>query len=200
MPSPAAELREAATLLRDTATAAIHEDRRTWSTGNTLGSKSPVIVDDQEQPSVLIETYAARLEAVNRYLALLGPATGIALAKLLERQSRAAAEVEQFLGAAADEAMAIVQPELEKLQTRVAELEQVARGYCPECGRGDCAPTVEHWDRERKRAKQAESDLAEARMWARHGYEIGQRSCTWADHGVAPAWLTDPQATTTEAS
>lgn len=33
--------------------------------------------------------------------------------------------------------------------------------------------------------------LSEARRWARHGYEIGQRSCTWSDHGVAPAWLTD---------
>jgi hypothetical protein len=33
---------------------------------------------------VLIETYAARLEAVNRYLALVGPATGLAIAKWLE--------------------------------------------------------------------------------------------------------------------
>ncbi|WP_050507767.1 MULTISPECIES: hypothetical protein [Streptomyces] len=43
-----------------------------------------------------------------------------------------------------------------------------------------------------------ESDVAslraerdEARMWARHGYEIGQRHCGWTDHGVAPAWLTE---------
>lgn len=35
-----------------------------------------------------------------------------------------------------------------------------------------------------------EDQVAEARMWARHGYEIGQRSCTWSDFGVAPAWLT----------
>lgn len=33
--------------------------------------------------------------------------------------------------------------------------------------------------------------IDEARMWARHGYELGQRSNTWSDHGVAPAWLTD---------
>jgi hypothetical protein len=32
--------------------------------------------------------------------------------------------------------------------------------------------------------------LAEARQWARHGYEIGQKHCGWTDHGVAPAWLT----------
>lgn len=36
---------------------------------------------------------------------------------------------------------------------------------------------------------QAERD--EARQWARHGYEIGQRHCGWSDHGVAPAWLTE---------
>jgi hypothetical protein len=34
--------------------------------------------------------------------------------------------------------------------------------------------------------------LHEARTWARHGYEIAQRSCTWFDHGVAPKWLTAP--------
>jgi len=33
------------------------------------------------------------------------------------------------------------------------------------------------------------SDVLEARMWARHGFEIGQRSCTWSDQGVAPEWL-----------
>lgn len=82
--TPAAELREAAALLRDKATGAIHEGRTTWSTGRTLGSRSLVVVDDQEQPSVLIETYAARLERVNAYLALLGPATGLALAIWLD--------------------------------------------------------------------------------------------------------------------
>lgn len=33
--------------------------------------------------------------------------------------------------------------------------------------------------------------LAEARSWARHGYEIAQRTCSWSDHGVAPKWLTE---------
>lgn len=33
--------------------------------------------------------------------------------------------------------------------------------------------------------------LTEARAWARHGYEIGQRHCCWSDYGVAPQWLTD---------
>lgn len=84
MTTPADELRAAAALLRDKATEAIHEGRTTWSTGNTLGSRSPVVVDDQEQPSVLIETFAARLERVNSYLALVGPATGLALADWLD--------------------------------------------------------------------------------------------------------------------
>lgn len=83
----AEDLRNAAALLRDKATAAVHEGRTTWSTGNTLGSRSPVVVDDQEQPSVLIETYAARLERVNSYLAIVGPATGLALANWLEAEA-----------------------------------------------------------------------------------------------------------------
>ncbi|THA56126.1 hypothetical protein [Streptomyces sp. A1136] len=77
------ELHAAARLLLDRAADAIHEDRLTWATGHTLGSKSPVVVDDQERPSVLIETWAPRREAVNAYLALLGPATGLALADWL---------------------------------------------------------------------------------------------------------------------
>lgn len=33
--------------------------------------------------------------------------------------------------------------------------------------------------------------LDEARSWARHGYEIGQRSLLWSDYGTAPSWLTE---------
>lgn len=35
------------------------------------------------------------------------------------------------------------------------------------------------------------AERGEARIWARHGYEIGQRHCGWTDHGVAPGWLTE---------
>ena len=42
-----------------------------------------------------------------------------------------------------------------------------------------------------ERAEQAEAERDEARQWARHGYEIGQKHCGWTDHGVAPAWLTE---------
>lgn len=36
------------------------------------------------------------------------------------------------------------------------------------------------------------SALDEARMWARHGYELGQRFAYWTDPGTAPEWLTQP--------
>jgi septal ring factor EnvC (AmiA/AmiB activator) len=49
-----------------------------------------------------------------------------------------------------------LQPELDQL----AALRQVARGYCPDCGRGDAAPTVEDWEQQKQRADQAEGRLA----------------------------------------
>ena len=66
---------------------------------------------------------------------------------------------------------AVVQPELGRLaalreqaeahvrtlEAELAALRVVSRGYCPTCGRGDAAPTVEHWERERDRAQQAEA-------------------------------------------
>ncbi|AZM91454.1 hypothetical protein [Streptomyces sp. W1SF4] len=97
--TPAEELRAAADRLLDRTADAIHNDRLTWATGHTLGSRSPVVVDDPEQPSVLIETYAARLEAVNRYLVLLGPATGLALAHWLSETAVDVAATEGTGGA-----------------------------------------------------------------------------------------------------
>jgi hypothetical protein len=78
--SPADELRTAAARLRELAERATHENGPHWSTGHTLGSRSPVVLDHPEEPSVLIETYAARLEAVNRYIAAKDPALGTAVA------------------------------------------------------------------------------------------------------------------------
>lgn len=91
--SPADELRAAASRLRELAERATHENRTAWSTGNTLGSKIPVVVDDPEQPSVLIETYAARLEAVNRYVAAMDPALGLALAAWLDQAAEDAEQI-----------------------------------------------------------------------------------------------------------
>ena len=43
----------------------------------------------------------------------------------------------------------------------LAALRAVARGYCPQCGRGDAAPTVQDWEAERQRADQAEERVDE---------------------------------------
>jgi hypothetical protein len=81
------EILAAADLLHDCATAAIHENRTRWSAGHTLRSKSPVVTDHDTEPSVLIETWAARLENVNRYIAVLGPASGLALAQWMRTEA-----------------------------------------------------------------------------------------------------------------
>ena len=42
-------------------------------------------------------------------------------------------------------------------------LRQVARGYCPDCGRGDAAPTVTDWEQQKQRADQAEAAFTRLR-------------------------------------
>lgn len=76
-------IRSAAARLRQLATAAAHNDRADWTTGHTLGTRSPVVIDDPQEPTVLIETYAARLEDVNAYVAAMDPATGSDIADWL---------------------------------------------------------------------------------------------------------------------
>lgn len=49
---------------------------------------------------------------------------------------------------------------LVKAQDALATLRQVARGYCPDCGRGDAAPTVTDWEQQKQRADEAEGRLA----------------------------------------
>jgi hypothetical protein len=43
------------------------------------------------------------------------------------------------------------------LERQLAALRQVARGYCPACGRGDAAPTVADWETQKQRADEAEA-------------------------------------------
>jgi hypothetical protein len=75
------------------------------------------------------------------------------------------------------------------------------QGRCPACSRTTLIlgvggyVTCSHLDCPDPAAagnllEQPLDQLTEARVWARHGYEIGQRHCGWTDHGVAPAWLT----------
>jgi hypothetical protein len=74
-----------------------------------------------------------------------------------------------------------------------AESEGTACADVPGCD-GDCCAT-RNIEKELKATsevnKRLTADRDEARMWARHGYEIGQRHCGWSDHGVAPDWLTE---------
>jgi hypothetical protein len=82
--NPADEMRTAATLLRTLTQGAVHDGRKHWTTGHTLGSKTPVVVDNHQKPTVLIESYATHYEAVNQYVAAMGPAVGEVLAQLLD--------------------------------------------------------------------------------------------------------------------
>jgi hypothetical protein len=88
---PADLLAAAAEILRSAATSAIHGGRTSWQLGHTRGTKTAVVLDDPDEPTVLIETYAERLERVNAYLALLGPATGLAVARMLDQATEAIA-------------------------------------------------------------------------------------------------------------
>lgn len=81
-----------------------------------------------------------------------------------------------------------------KVQSLEAEIERLRAAAQQLLNNGAKAVGEQNWARHHaeERAEKAEAERDEARMWARHGYEIGQRSCTWTDHGVAPAWLTEP--------
>jgi hypothetical protein len=49
--------------------------------------------------------------------------------------------------------------DLDQLYAELDALRAIARGYCPACGRGDAAPTVDDWQRERQRAETAEAKV-----------------------------------------
>ncbi|MER7815630.1 hypothetical protein [Streptomyces sp. NPDC096153] len=53
--------------------------------------------------------------------------------------------------------------ELAAWQVREDALADIDRGYCPNCGRGDCSPTAEQWLTERQRAESAEAAVARTR-------------------------------------
>ncbi|BCK73951.1 hypothetical protein Srufu_079040 (plasmid) [Streptomyces libani subsp. rufus] len=83
--NPAAELRAAADKVRALAQAAAPDGRTRWMVGHTLGSKSRVVIDDHEQPTVLIETWAKHREQVDDYLTTFAsPIVAEAVADWLE--------------------------------------------------------------------------------------------------------------------
>ncbi|MFF4989655.1 hypothetical protein ACFY19_20850 [Streptosporangium saharense] len=81
--SPAEELRAAAAHLRQTAAAAVTGDRTRWMVGATLRSKTPVVVDDRDRPTVLIEAFARNYEQVGAWIALACPALAEPFGELL---------------------------------------------------------------------------------------------------------------------
>lgn len=72
----------------------------------------------------------------------------------------------------ADAVLTALKPELDAL----AALRQVARGYCPHCGRGNASPTVEDWEQQKQRADQAEAALARVQALADECEESGHSS------------------------
>lgn len=83
----------------------------------------------------------------------------------------------------------------EALDPELAALVLETLGIEMEPGGISCAEVLFRACRELQTSEAARARLRsehkEARVWARHGYEIGQRHCGWSDHGVAPAWLTE---------
>jgi hypothetical protein len=65
-----------------------------------------------------------------------------------------------------------------RAEADLAALRQVARGYCPACGRGDAAPTVADWEQQKTRADRAEATLDRVRAlrdkWLLMTLEPGQ--------------------------
>lgn len=64
-------------------------------------------------------------------------------------------------------------------------LRAVARGYCPDCGRGDAAPTVTGWETERRRADQAEDLLRVAHETSSKSETERARAVQRAEHAEA---------------
>ncbi|MBZ6102754.1 hypothetical protein [Streptomyces olivaceus] len=56
-----------------------------------------------------------------------------------------------------------------------------APGYCPACGRGDCAPTPDEYEQQRQRADRAETAIARVRG-------LRERARTEAPASQGPTW------------
>lgn len=93
--TPAETLRIAAEILRHTAQRAIHKQGPRWMLGTTVADKAAVVVDHPDDPTVLIQSFAERLEAVNAYLVRVHPGVGLTLADWLDDEARAHEAAEQ---------------------------------------------------------------------------------------------------------
>lgn len=77
-------------------------------------------------------------------------------------------------------AMPILVSEYNRLVADLAALRTVARGYCPACGRGDAAPTVADWERQKQRADSAD-DAARRALAQRQ--EMAEERHIWQQRG-----------------
>ncbi|MDX3582507.1 hypothetical protein [Streptomyces europaeiscabiei] len=74
----------------------------------------------------------------------------------------------------------------DQLCDRLEALQQIVRGYCPDCGRGDATPTVTDWEQQKQRADHAETQLAGVRTlydrWVKAGPPpLGTSVSRWWD-------------------
>lgn len=89
-----------------------------------------------------------------------------------------------------------VAEELAAWQVREDAVADIARGYCPHCGRGDAAPTAEQWLEQKQRAERAEhardaAEEAERRMLEQR-QEMAAERYAWQERGdKAEAELTE---------
>ncbi|MEH0542968.1 hypothetical protein QA802_07765 [Streptomyces sp. B21-105] len=83
--------------------------------------------------------------------------TSDALDALYEQLETAEENESQRQLATAREALASATTRAALAEHELAALRQVARGYCPACGRGDAGPTVNDWEQQKQRADAAEA-------------------------------------------
>ncbi|MFF4746819.1 hypothetical protein [Streptomyces sp. NPDC001268] len=77
-------------------------------------------------------------------------------------------------------------PAIAEALMATAAVADIARGYCPDCGRGDAAPTADQWLEQKQRADEAEAAVARVR----HAL-MNQSYLTSLDETIAAAL--DPQ-------
>ncbi|WP_225840286.1 hypothetical protein [Streptomyces sp. NK08204] len=89
--------------------------------------------------------------------------TSDALDALYEQLEAAEATEAQRQLATARDAFASATTRSARAEAELARLRQVARGYCPACGRGDAAPTVQDWEQQRQRADHLTTEITALR-------------------------------------
>lgn len=83
----------------------------------------------------------------------------------------------------------ITDDQLDALYARLDASAEIDRGYCPDCGRGDLAPTAGQWYEQQQRADKAEAQLATfALIFEGFGRLLATSSRDWGAYRV-DAWL-----------